>query len=129
MMCAYKGQKYTQVAYGEDGGEKWFGSKKPELVKKNSCMNLPYIINGDDVVTQSNTCCLYLGKKLGIDTDADFIYNHTVLDQNMDLRNDLMTIVYPFAGKVKTKEEFPAAAKEHIEGSCKGHLTKLEGFC
>eukprot|EP00746_Dinoflagellata_sp_MGD_P010997 gnl/MRDRNA2_/MRDRNA2_122913_c0_seq1.p1 gnl/MRDRNA2_/MRDRNA2_122913_c0~~gnl/MRDRNA2_/MRDRNA2_122913_c0_seq1.p1 ORF type:complete len:248 (-),score=46.14 gnl/MRDRNA2_/MRDRNA2_122913_c0_seq1:248-991(-) len=130
MMCAYKEQKYTYVGYGDDYGDTWFGAKKPELFKQNSCINLPYIINGDDVVTQSNTCLFYLGQKLGIDTDADFIYNHTVIDQNYDLRNDLMRIVYPPPyGDVKTKEEFPEAAKAHIEGSVKGHLTKLEGFC
>jgi len=128
MMCYYKGQKFKDVAYGADMKEKWFGGEKPGLMEKNSCMNLPYIVNGDDVVTQSNTCCLYLGKKLGIDTEAEFIHNHTVLDQTMDLRNDLMKIVYPF-GSIKTKDEFPEGAKGHLEGSCKGNLTKLEGFC
>ena len=70
---------------------------KPELVRtKNSCMNLPYVIDGDVVVTQSNTCAIYLATKLGIDHFGDdaaaFARNHTVLDQTMDLRNDLMKV-------------------------------------
>merc|ERR1711924_42025 len=123
-----KGQPYEEVAYGADMKETWFGGDKPGLAERNAAINLPYIINGDEVVTQSNTCLLYLGQKLGIDTPENFIHNHMVLDQVMDLRNDLMKVVYPF-GNVKTKEEFPAAAKDHLEKSAKTNFTKLEGFC
>lgn len=128
MMCYYKKQPFINEAYGADMKEKWFGEKKPELLKQNSCINLPYIIDGEVTVTQSNTCCLYLGKRLGIDTEPNELHNHTVLDQTMDLRNDLMGVVYPF-GAVKTKEEFPEAAKKYLEGSAKTIFTKLEGFC
>eukprot|EP00316_Scyphosphaera_apsteinii_P009026 CAMPEP_0119304024 /NCGR_PEP_ID=MMETSP1333-20130426/5343_1 /TAXON_ID=418940 /ORGANISM="Scyphosphaera apsteinii, Strain RCC1455" /LENGTH=243 /DNA_ID=CAMNT_0007306829 /DNA_START=47 /DNA_END=778 /DNA_ORIENTATION=- len=127
MMFFYKGQPFTNVAFGSDMKEMWFGGKKPGLVQKNSLMNLPYIIDGDTTITQSNTCLLYLGKKLGIDTEEAFFHNHAVLDQTMDLRNDLMKVVYPF-GSVKTKDEFPAAANKHME-SATAHFTKLEGFC
>eukprot|EP00854_Cymbomonas_tetramitiformis_P025853 gene25853-31637_t len=128
MMVYYKSANFVNVGYGADMKEAWFGGAKPPLAEKNSCINLPYIIDGDDIITQSNTCCLYLGKKLGIDDEALFFTNHTVLDQTMDLRNDLMKIVYPF-GSVKNKEEFPAAAKDHLAGSATVNLTKLEGFC
>jgi len=128
MMCYYTNTSYNNVAYGADWSDKWLAGKKPELIKENSCMNLPYIIDGDTVVTQSNTCALYLGRSLKIDDDACFIHNHCVLDQVMDLRNDLVKIVYPF-GPVKTKEEFPAGAKAHLENSAKTNFTKLEGFC
>ena len=45
-------------------------------------------------------------------------YNHTVLDQTYDLRNDLMKVVYPF-GSTKTKADFEAAAKttDGVKGS------------
>jgi len=128
MMCFYKGQNFTNVAYGADMNDAWFGKDKPDLIKKNACINLPYILDGDQVITQSNTCLLFLGKKLGIDDEADFTYNHCVLDQVMDLRNDLMKVVYPF-GDAKTKDQFPEVAKKHLEGSCKTNFTKLEGFC
>jgi len=128
MMCYYKAQPYTEVAYASDLKEEWFGKDKPALATKNSCINLPHIIDGDNIITQSNTCLLYLGKVLGIDNDLDFFHNHCVLDQVMDWRNDLVKIVYPF-GEVKTKDEFPEAAKKHLEGSAKPNMTKLEGFC
>merc|ERR1711988_443991 len=90
-------------------------------------MNLPYIIDGETVITQSNTCLLYIGQKLGIDSQECFFHNHTVLDQAMDLRNDLMKVVYPF-GAVKSKEEFPEAFKKHAGSSMTNNFTKLEGF-
>lgn len=126
MMMFFKETPFTNVGYGNDMKVTWFGDAKPKLLKKNSCINLPYIINGDEVITQSNTCLLYLGKKLGIDTEDVGFHNHTILDQTMDLRNDLMKIVYPF-GAV-TKEGFPEAAKKHLEGTTTTNFTKLEGM-
>merc|ERR1712129_294667 len=94
-------------------------------------MGLPYVVDGDVVVTQSNTCALYLGAKLGVDDfGGDLVKattNHTVLDQTMDLRNDLMKVVYPF-GSTKTPEEFPEAFKKHFAKSASATLKKLEGF-
>ena len=129
MMFYYKKCAFINKGYGADMKETWFGKDKPELLASNSCMNLPYVIDGPTVVTQSNSCGVYLGKKLGIDSDelGAFAHNHTVLDQTMDLRNDLMKVVYPF-GSVKTPEEFPAAATAHLEGSATSTFTKLEGF-
>jgi len=127
MMFHYTNTDYKDVAYGDDMKAAWFGGDKPKLAEQNSMINLPYIVDGDAVITQSNSCLLHLGQKLGVDKPEHFIQNHQVLDQVMDLRNDLMKIVYPF-GAVKTKEEFPAAAAKHMDGA-KGHFTKLEGFC
>ena len=90
--------------------------EKPQLKQQNVApINLPYIVDGDTVVTQSNSCLLYVGKMLGIDKQEHFFANHQVLDQTMDLRNDLMKVVYPFTG---TKpDDFPEAAKNHVEKS------------
>jgi len=128
MMMFYKEKTFTNMAYGNDMKDTWFGGKKPELIQKNSCINLPYIIDGDNVVTQSNTCMLYLGGKLGIDKPQNMVKNHTVLDQTMDLRNPLMNIVYPF-GAIKEKAGFAEGAGKHIDGDMTGTFTKLEGFC
>jgi len=128
MVLFYTSTPFVNNAYGADMKETWFGGDKPILAAKNSCINLPYVVDGEEVVTQSNSVLLYLGRKTGLDTESAFIKNHQVLDQTMDLRNDLMKIVYPF-GAVKTKEEFPAAAKSHMAGTATTNFTKLEGFC
>merc|ERR1711865_1338670 len=101
------------------------GSKKPELAASNSLINLPFIVDGEQVITQSNSCMLYLGQKLQIDAPANAIKNHQALDQVMDLRNDVIKIVYPFGG-VKA-EGFLEALKDHCEKSAPGHFAKLEG--
>merc|ERR1711907_540125 len=106
MMAAYKDEEVTH--YAANSGEMWFGGRKPELLPKNSLINLPFIVNGDDVVTQSNSCLLYLGYKLQIDKPELMTKNHQALDQIMDLRNDFVKICYPFAGPCKSEEEFPA---------------------
>ena len=131
MMLYAKKQNFRHVAYGTDCNQKWFKEDKELLKKKNSCANLPYIVDGGLVVSQSNTCALYLGRRLGIDDGMSGTYqtyNHTVLDQTYDLRNDLMKVVYPF-GTTKTRQDFEAAAKKHFERNVRTHFTKLEGFC
>lgn len=104
----------------------WFGEKKPELAPKNSLINLPFIVDGEQVITQSNSCMLYLGKKLGLDAPESADRNHQALDQVMDLRNDVIKIVYPFAG-VKP-DAFLDALKSHNEKSATTNFTKLEAF-
>merc|ERR1711967_39383 len=129
MIVFYASAPCKMVNYGSDMKEEWFAGDKPKLAEKNAMINLPYVHDGDLVVTQSNSCLLYLGKKLGIDEESLSIQNHQVLDQTMDLRNDLMKIVYPF-GTIKTKDEFMnGGAKGHIDSSAKNNFTKLEGFC
>merc|ERR1711865_644466 len=124
MMCAFKETEVTH--YAANSGEMWFGGKKPELQAKNSMTNLPFIVDGDQVITQSNSCMLYLGQKLGIDAPENFIKNHQALDQVMDLRNDVIKIVYPF-GAVKGAEAFSAALEAHMGGAA-GHFAKFEAF-
>tara|TARA_B100000795_G_scaffold267204_1_gene251591 strand:- start:1081 stop:1527 length:447 start_codon:yes stop_codon:yes gene_type:complete len=74
MMCFYKGQPFVSKAYGDDANKAWFGSEKKRLKDNNALINLPYVIEGptaadptETVITQSNSCLLYLGKRLGID--------------------------------------------------------------
>jgi glutathione S-transferase len=121
MMCYYKKAPFVNRAYVGSEAAEWFGADKPELAKTNSLINLPYIKDGDNVITQSVSCLLYLGQKLGIDKAANFIRNHQAHDQAMDLRNDLIKVVY--GGE---KAEWQAKFEKHLEFA---HFTKLEGFC
>jgi len=123
MMFFYKKQKFIDKSYGEDAKDAWFGKDKPTLAAKNSLINLPYIEDSDSVVTQSNSCLVYLGQKLGVDKPEFFIDNHMALDQTIDLRNDLMKICYGPAGK-----DFKKALEGHMGGAAT-HLKKLNSFC
>ena len=74
MMCFYKGQPFVNKAYGDDAQTAWFGTEKKRLKESSALVNLPYILDGptaadpsETVVTQSNSCLLYLGQRLGID--------------------------------------------------------------
>ena len=76
MLLCFSGEPFYNKAYAGDLKEEWFAKDKPALVARNSYINLPYVIDGDTVVTQSNSVLLYLGRKLAIDKDADFFANH-----------------------------------------------------
>ncbi|KAL1528647.1 hypothetical protein AB1Y20_009985 [Prymnesium parvum] len=128
MMMYYKGQKFTLKSYGEDSSQEYFATDKPLLAEKHPLINLPYLVDGDVVVTQSNTTGLYVGKMLGIDSDEFWVKNHTVLDQTYDLRNDVIGLVYPSIKGV-TLEKFPEALEKHMNGSAKNHFSKLEKYC
>merc|ERR1711957_381297 len=117
MMCAFKEEEVTH--YAANSGEMWFGSKKPELAASNSLINLPFIVDGEQVITQSNSCMLYLGQKLQIDAPANAIKNHQALDQVMDLRNDVIKIVYP-NWKASLRDLTPAASNQRAQTSIFG---------
>jgi glutathione S-transferase len=136
MMCCYAGQPFVNKAYGDDAKTAWFGSEKKRLKDVNALINLPYVIEGptaadptETVVTQSNSCLIYLGQRLGIDRPELATHNHMALDQLMDLRNDTMKIVYPFANVVTKQADFKAGLKEHVAQTASMHLAKLEGHC
>ena len=46
----------------DEGFKNWFQEDKPDLLKKNAMMNLPYIIDGDFVLTQTDPIINYLGR-------------------------------------------------------------------
>merc|ERR1711941_9068 len=97
MMCHHANVEFEDTQYplgGEPGNwdaSAWFGVK-PALKEKNALMNLPYVIDGDTVVTQSNACLSYLGRKFGITQDVTKM--EQVLAQVMDLRNDAVEVFY-----------------------------------
>merc|ERR1740138_1330020 len=93
MMAAYAGVKHDAKLYpvhAKEGGgwdtSAWF-DVKPALKAKNALMNLPYVIDGDTVVTQSNACLDYIGKKLGLMGGENEWKVQQGLCQVMDLRN------------------------------------------
>mmetsp|Transcript_12566 Transcript_12566/g.35497 ORF Transcript_12566/g.35497 Transcript_12566/m.35497 type:complete len:235 (-) Transcript_12566:594-1298(-) len=129
MVLEYVGAEYDNVTYktlGEPGNwdvSDWFG-KKPALLEKNALMNLPYVIDGDMVVTQSNACLLYLGRKYGLNgkTEKEISKNDQCLCQVMDLRNDAVFLFYAPA------DRFHADKEKYFTSSLARHLKKMDSW-
>jgi len=105
MICEYGGLEYEAKCYeihkqadGSYNKNEWFGTDdpvvyagtKPDLKSKNALMNLPYVVDGDLVVTQTIACLRYLGKKAGLNgtTDEEAVIVDQILCEAQDLRND-----------------------------------------
>lgn len=51
MLLEYTGLPYDQELYPFVNREKWFGELKPTLQGKNPAITLPYLIDGDQVIS------------------------------------------------------------------------------
>lgn len=101
-MVMYSGVSLNNVMYDlkvkEGGGfdaDEWF-SVKPALKEINPLINLPYIKDGDVIVSQTNACLVYLGRKLGLwgKTLEEQCDCEQLLCEIMDLRNDMTGFAY-----------------------------------
>ena len=128
MMAAYAGILHDAKLYDlkpkEGGGwdaSAWF-DHKPSLKERNALMNLPYIIDGDTVVAQTNACFSYLGRKTGLNgaTDAEILANEQCLCEVMDLRNAIVKVAY------SGKDDGLAARIEGLAKSARGIYAKFE---
>jgi len=132
MMFEYANAQYTDKQYnvtksgsGWDTSE-WFKGDKPDLQAANAFMNLPYVQLGEKVVTQSNAVYLFVGKKLNLNGRGDDaqIKNHEILCEAMDLRNEVIAMVYA----TPSVSEYKTQMKKHLtEGGWITHMGKFEG--
>lgn len=69
---------------------------KPALKEVNPLMNLPYMKDGDILITQSNACLVYLGKKFDMlgGNFKEEMDCHQLLCEVMDLRNQAVRFFY-----------------------------------
>merc|ERR1711879_777000 len=101
MMCHHANVEFEDTQYplgGEPGNwdaSAWFGVK-PALKEKNALMNLPYVVDGDTVVTQSNACLMYLGRKFNLNgqNDSELLKVEQCLCEVFDLRNNAVRLFY-----------------------------------
>jgi glutathione S-transferase len=101
MMVMYANHPLNNVMYdltetdGKYNGSAWF-SVKPELKEKNPLMNLPYIIDGDNVISQTNSCLSYLGRKFNLwgVNEIEISQVEQLLCEVMDLRNSMVKYAY-----------------------------------
>jgi len=80
-------------------------SVKPQFGEKNPFINLPYIKDGDKVITQSNPCITYLGRKLSLmgKSEEELERVEQVIAQAFDLRNDAIPNFYGNKENLETK--------------------------
>ena len=99
LLLEYLGIPYERVKYTPEIREKWFNEIKPELQKKNSAITLPYLIDGDKVVSESDAVCVYIVHKSGklelLGRNADEqVALATVAGVTRDLYKDYLHLVY-----------------------------------
>ncbi len=126
MMVMHAGAPLNNVMYdvksvdGKFDVQEWFGVK-PELKERNALINLPYVQDGKRLITQSNACFSYLGRKLGLwgRNEDDVIQCEEFLCELMDVRNDVVKFSYSKVDDCREK------AAGFIAG-LNGKLSKLE---
>lgn len=125
MILEYKGVKYTDKQY--ETGEPWFKEDKPKILEKNPLANLPYVVAGETVICQSNSCMSYLGMRLGLNgrDPVSRFNNEQLLCEIFDVRNNMIDLVYPFKKVNRTEEEYKESAKDVCE---KPPFGKFEAF-
>lgn len=126
----YAGVPLNNVMYDlvekDDGsydGSAWF-AVKPDLMVANPLINLPYVLDGEKVVSQSNACLAYLARRLGLwgRTLEEKCDCEQLLCELMDLRNTMTDFCY-------ASRTFDSAAATALIRSVQGRnnvLQKLE---
>ena len=131
MMTMYNGEQLHNKMYdikAKEGGG-WNNSEwstaKPDLRRLDPFINLPYIQDGEKIISQSNACMLYLGRKfdmLGCNSD-ELSACEVLLCEIMDLRNALTTFCYD-----TTNNPASAQALFNKVTSVHGSLAKIESW-
>lgn len=106
MMVMYSGRPLNNVMYNvkENNGSfdrgEWIDDAKPGLKERNALINLPFVIDGADanarVVTQSNACFSFLGRRLSLwgDNEDEIVQCEEFLCEIMDIRNSTVGFGY-----------------------------------
>lgn len=132
MMTMYRNVKakfdvydVKEKAGGGWDGSSWFDAKK-DLKEKNPLMNLPYVIDGDVIVNQTNAVLTYLGRKLNLwpKKESEQVECEQLLCEIYDLRNHVVKFAYGRDGAKSTKD----GAEMLLKNVCgkNGSLQKLE---
>eukprot|EP00451_Oxyrrhis_marina_P000884 CAMPEP_0204271822 /NCGR_PEP_ID=MMETSP0468-20130131/21190_1 /ASSEMBLY_ACC=CAM_ASM_000383 /TAXON_ID=2969 /ORGANISM="Oxyrrhis marina" /LENGTH=228 /DNA_ID=CAMNT_0051247577 /DNA_START=45 /DNA_END=731 /DNA_ORIENTATION=+ len=115
MVLEYKEVQYKDTQYAEFPD--WFKGGKPAIEQKNPFANLPYLVDGDTVVCQTNAVFAYLAEKLdmaGKDLQTKTLHQ-TILCESYDVRDAMVQIIYPFKKVCRTPEEFEEQSKAQLE--------------
>jgi len=123
LLLEYAGFPYVDKRYSvgpapEFSREEWL---KEKFNLGLDFPNLPYLIDGDIKITQSNACYRYIANKAGLygKTDKDRAYVDMLADQVMDFRNAVVRVCY-------SQDE--AVYQHYINEALPQHLANFEKF-
>lgn len=134
MMAMYAGAKLIAENYDlkckEGGGfdaSPWTNAK-PALRAKNPLMNLPYVIDGDVIVTQTNACFAYLGRKFGLlgSNDLEASQCEQLLCEIYDIRGAMVGFAYSPSPSDEDAKEKAIALCGKVCSSYSGGFPKLD---
>jgi glutathione S-transferase len=126
MMLEYASAQYVDVQYGSPAAPDWQKQDKPKLIQQNALINLPYVMLGDKLVTQSNAVFAFIGKRLNLNGrgDDNQTANDEILCQAKDLRDAVIGMVY-----ADSKSKYQTEMKKHLtDGGAITNYTKFEGY-
>jgi len=128
MILEYAGTDYVDKQYSDPN--EWFKMDKPEILKANPLANLPYLVDGDVVVCQTNAVMDYLGDRFGLSGTSmeERRLCRQLLAEVYDLRNTIISLVYNFAEKCRNEAEFMEKMAQHVSEGYKVAYGKLEAF-
>lgn len=128
MMCSFAEADFESAEYEVHGfastgfdRSAWDPDAKPALKVLNPLMNLPYVQCGNDLVTQSNACVLYLGNKFGLlgATPTEQIKVQQIMWETTDMRNKAVNQFY-------SGDQTPEQAAKYLSTQAKPHFDKFE---
>jgi len=91
---------YEQVIYTPETANDWSEKDKPNLILKNPAINLPYLIDGDKVISESEAILVYLALKanrsdlVGSKSAEDQVKLFTVMGVYKDLYRGFVGFMY-----------------------------------
>ena len=123
MLAMYAGIAFVAKCYALDetfDRSEWLEKDKPALKDQNPFMNLPYVRDGNKLISQSNSCLSYLARKAGMwsSDEEEIILIETLLCELMDLRNTVVRFAYSAT---------PDKVKDFLDSS-RNILMKIENY-
>ncbi|EAR96200.2 glutathione S-transferase, amine-terminal domain protein (macronuclear) [Tetrahymena thermophila SB210] len=127
--------EYLEVGYQEklyaEGGDEWYNKDKREL--KSNFPNLPYLLDGDNVITESKVIPIYLIKKfkrfdlLGQNEDGSFNLDEITVLQLIEVAKDLIDQLNTQARVPSFKEEKMKIFNEKFQITFEKFKKQLDG--
>jgi len=120
LLLEYTGEAYEEKRY--DDPSEWFEKDKPKLTSEGlPFANLPYYIDGDVKLTQSNAILRYLGDKHHLSGKDKQKYEVMVLEQQVfDMRMSFARLCY--------NADFEKLKDEYLNKTLPGHVKTFSDY-